>query len=54
MIEDLKQIADDIASSKMRLINGNQLEEAKRLEYVEINLRHKIAELEEKVNNIFF
>jgi hypothetical protein len=57
MIEDLKQIANEIANSRVRLASPlmekqsrqDIIDEAKRMESIEANLRNAIAKLQSLV-----
>lgn len=58
MVERLKQIASEIANSRVRLSHpfmdaqtrNDIIAECKRLEKIELNLRKTISDLEEKIN----
>ena len=60
MIENLKRIADEIANSRVRLsrpMQGKQdrqdiIDEAKRLENLERDLRKYVSELQDKIQGL--
>ena len=60
MIQQLEQIANEIANSRVRLSNpfmGKQtrqdiIDEGKRMEYIEVNLRRTISDLKDKLDEL--